>query len=396
METISEIGTVNNDEIKLPGLEAQEEKSIELQGPTGPTSQSGAELERPANDLLENDDDIPILRKQSPTGPAGPSEEIQEETSATGPTEQPEEKPDDIFKMDEDGNVEEEEKPKPEYDFASLAQDLGLEFKEGGREEFKEAITKAIDTAKTMVEPDLSKFNPEQKILFNWLAEDGTLEDFFTPLKAFDDFLLKPEDEKVLDYLVTEEGLNEEKAKIRLGEIIDNNEFDDYVEKVDTLGMELRTEKFNEIIGTIKQSQENKQLEIQSQQIKEKGELAKVIDQTNTFMGMEIPQNVKDAMKRKVESGKLTIENNNAQTQILGHYFMLFGDKIFQKIEKEKKDNMDAGYNRGIRKVTERLHDAPPKPADAIGHGSRDPKNDDAKPLGNFTDIDKDAKTGFS
>lgn len=397
-EQVKEMGTIETDQdLKLPGLEP---KPIEpIMGATGPTDPAPMIEPRPADDLLEHDEDIPLLKKPAPTGPTAPIEQgptgttgepAPEVTGETGPAEPA----DDIFAMPDDEKPV-EEKPKPDYDFATLATDIGIEFTEGGKEEFTSAVKKAIDSAKTMVEPDLSKFTPEQKILFSWLNDGGSLQEFFTPLKSIDDFLVRPDDEKVLLYLVSEEQLSEEAAKAKLNEIIDDGKFDDYVDKVDQIGVQLREQKFNEIIESVKHAQSERQLQITNQANKEKADLLKIVEQTNEFMGFPIPQNVKDAMKRKIDSGKLTIENDNAQTQVLGHYFMLFGNKIYQKMQTELKDRQDAGYNRGIVKVVEKLHNAPTKPENATGQRTAVPTDDTKKPLDGFKDVDKDTKEGF-
>ena len=148
------------------------------------------------------------------------------------------------------------------------------------------------------------------------------------------------------------------------------------------------------VMAGIKQAQTTRQTQIEQAKQKETTALYQVIDSTSEFMGMEIPQNVKDAMKKKVDSGKLVTENNNARTQVLGHYFSLFGDKILTKLAKDAKVSGDAAYNRGVTAARGGLSNTPLKPDVSAGHNSGS-TDLDKSPVEGLKNIDKDAKEGF-
>ena len=380
----------------------KEEKETPEEPEPEPESKPEKDKDRPPEDQLENDDDIPLLKKQEEPEKEKEEEEdeLQKEKKDKKGEEEEEEAPEEEIKkdeldLDEEEPESEEEEPKG-IDFVGLGEELGIEIKDNNKESFVKAYNEKIEEAKQKVEPDLSNFTSDQKILFDWLKEeDATLEDFFNPLKAFDDFKILPEDERIIKYLISEEELDENKAKERLEEIVEDDKFDEYVGKVNDLVDDLREEEFNKIITSIKTAQQDKERERQSAERGEKDAMLKVIDETNTFLGLPLAQNLKTKMKAKVEKGQLTIENNNAETQILGHYFMLFGDKVIGKMEAEKKNAVDAAYNRGLKKIKDKLHNAPPESEKDRGRRGHGLPEEDTAPLSGLKNIDSEAKDGF-
>ena len=113
-------------------------------------------------------------------------------------------------------------------------------------------------------------------------------------------------------------------------------------------------------------------------------------------MGMPVDQKTKDPSERKsCIYLKLVIENNNARTQVLGHYFSLYGDKILAKMAKDAKTAGDAAYNRGVQTARGGLSNTPIKPDLTAGHSSGALKSDKSRSRKVSENIDKDAKEGF-
>ena len=381
----SDQGDLEKDDLVLPGLEDKpivETPPVVVDPPKPTDPPKPIDPPKPVvlNDELEGDEGLPFKKPEDkPTDPP---------VVETPPVEE------NIFEIPEQEKPKPTDPPKPEYDFVGFGKDLGIDITENNKETLKNAVIKKIDEAKTKVEPDLTKYNEQQKLVISWLEDGGTLDEFFNPLKAIDDFNAMPDDEKIIDYLQTEENMTEPEAKKKLGEILDAGTFDEYINKVNTLVGTLRKDRIDSVMAGIKKAQDTRLAQISQAKEKEKTELCKVIDSISEFMGMPVDQKFKDAMKEKVSSGKLVIENNNARTQVLGHYFSLYGDKILAKMAKDAKTAGDAAYNRGVQTARGGLSNTPIKPDLTAGHssGGVDP---DKSPVEGLKNIDKDAKEGF-
>ena len=143
------------------------------------------------NDALEGDEGLPFKKPEDkPTDPP---------VVETPPVEE------NLFEIPEQEERKPTDPPKPEYDFVGFGKDMGIDITENNKETLKNAVIRKINKPKTKVEPDLTKYNEQQKLVISWLEDGGTLDEFFNPLKAIDDFNAMPDDEKIIDYLQTEE-----------------------------------------------------------------------------------------------------------------------------------------------------------------------------------------------
>lgn len=379
-------GEINEEVITLPELKEDivpeivipDEKKPEIKSEDKPIVPI-----KPTSDVLGDDNELPFKKPNEEPKP----EDLVEE-------EKPEE---DIFKLEEikpDEPGTDKPAPEPKFDFLEFGKELGIEVKDNSLESFKEAHTNALATAKQTVEVDLSKFNEKEKIIIDYLHQGGTLEDFFKPLMAFDNFLSQADDVKVKDWLLNEEGVAQNQLDERLGQIIDEGQFDAYVDKVNTAVNELRTGKYNQVLATVKQTNDNYQAKVQAGQVKERTELKQVLDNTKEFMGISIPDNVKDILKREIDTGAFTDKNDNAQTQMKARLFDLFGDKVLSKVNKDWQKKVDDAYNRGVIGQQKRLHSIPPKPDEQPGHNSTRIETDKGK-LPDMANVDADARQVF-
>ena len=378
-------GEVEQEEITLPGLKESVEKTPVIETP-------GTEVKKPEEPIkpivppaekLGSDAELPFKKQEEPEKPEVPE-------GGEGDKKSEEENP---FVLEEEEKKPEEPKPGdvPKIDFLELGKELGLEVKDNTPDAFKEAHEQAVEAAKQKVEVDLTKFNDKEKIVIDWLHNGGNLEDFFKPLMAFDSFLAQPDDEKVKEWLINEEGVDKAQVDERLNQIIEEGHFDAYVDKVDQTISGLREQKYNQVMQSIKSTNDAYQASVQQTAIKERGELKTVLDQTKEFMGIPIPDNVKDILKREIDGGQFTKKNDNAQTQMKARLFDLFGDKVLAKVNKDWQTKVDEAYNRGVKGMQNRLHNIPVKPEEQPGHGGSRTPQEQGK-LADMSNIDKDAK----
>lgn len=398
------VAEVEEDNLDLPGLKEkkEEEKKPEVVNePEKPvvvipveTEPEKKEKSKPViPENVEHEEELPPALKEKKEEPKPIEPEIPEEEEDKD-KKTPEEES--IISLPDEEMGKEKPEPLPTINFKDFGKELGIEVPDNTKEAFVDTYKKTLDEAKKKVEPDLSKFSPQQKLLFDYLQEpEADLMSFFKPLKVFDDFLSKPDDEKILFYLETEEELAPDVAKAELNRIIDEDKLDEYINKVDTITNKARDDYFNELVSTVKKTREDHLERIRIEAEKEKTELKKVVNEMDKFMGMDIPKNVKDAMIKKIDAGKLTIENNNARTQILGHYFNLWGDRILSKIKEATEDEGNKAYGRGVQKVVSVLHNTPIEPELPGGRNAPRKEETPRGKLPQMKDIDKDSVSGF-
>ena len=89
--------------------------------------------------------------------------------------------------------------------------------------------------------------------------------------------------------------------------------------------------------------------------------MTEALDTMDDFLGLSIPDNVKNVLKQEIESGVLTEANNNARTQVKARLFDLFSGKVLDHFEKRLAEERQKSYNAGYAAIDDNLHNRPPR-----------------------------------
>lgn len=238
-----------------------------------------------------------------------------------------------------------------------LPDDLKIVPKENTLEGFKAAVKLSIESAKQKTEFDLESFEAPQKEIINYFMNKGTIEDLLSPLKEIDDALIQSPETKVTEFLMEAEKLSKEDAEAKINDMIEAETFDAKVKDIDNRLLNLRDQRFKEIVS--KKSDANDVLLENKKQ--ENKEMNSYVDEMKSFMGVKLPDNVKSYIKKEIDAGKLAKMNNNAEAQVLARLFMLYGTNILKKINEGVKNASRDGYNKGLKKEIDKIHNIPPK-----------------------------------
>lgn len=335
-----------------------------------------------------------------PTGPSGASEGATGATGAggTGPTGPAEEEEDEFFKLPEEEQraIENKEvEKKLQFSYTDLAKEIGIEGKFEDRSEYVAAVKKSIEDAKTKVEFDLSKLEENEQQLIKYFRSGGKVDDILNPTGKFDEFLAKTPEEKAIYWLMNERQIKEDEAKDVIEEMTDKGEFNKYVENIDKSVLAAKERERAKIIKAGADQYELSQTKLNEKAKEVRGALVKTAKDMETFMGMKIPDKIKNHIAAEIETGRFREVMDNPTAQIVGRLYMLFGDQILKNMEAKILEKNREGFNKGKDDVHADLHNIEQKEQGKRSvEETRRSVNDMNNPLAGFLTIDEDAVPG--
>ena len=374
------------DEEKKPGEEKKNDKKGK--GPSAP----------PPDDL---EGELKFFEGTGATGASGPADGLTGPTGpgSTGPIGPAEEEDDGIFKLpdEEQRAIENKEiEKKLQFNYSDLAQEIGIEdFKEGERTDFVNTIKKAIDDAKTKVEFDLSKLEDNEQELIKFFRNGGKVSDILNPTQKFDEFLQKSPEDKAIYWLMNEKNIGEKEAKDLLEDMTDKGELAKYVENIDKSVIAAKAREQEKILKAASDSYEQSQTKLNEKAKGIRAELVKTAKELDTFMGMKIPDKIKNHMAAEIETGRFREVMDNPRAQLFGRLYMLFGDQILKNMEAKILEKNREGFNKGKDDVHADLHniEQPGQQKRSAEESRRSPDANNS-PLSGFLNIDEDAVPG--
>jgi len=291
-------------------------------------------------------------------------------------------------KLDEEAKVSE---VAAKLDWTGIAKnELGIDLKANDQSEFLQAVKTKIDEASKKVEVDLTKYPEDAKQVIQFLENDGDINEILNPLAVIDKYVSDTtEEDVVIDYFTEYEGLTKKQAEEKVEELQDSDKFDDQYEKAKKMLLDFRSKRAKDLINASNDKINAKLAETEQKIESEKNEMIKVVDELKDFMGIKVNDKAKAYLKKEISSGKLTLSNNNAKTQVIARMFDLFGSQVIDSINKRIKDSSRDGYNTGKLTEQEKLHNIPKKHAGSSVQEQKALSMED--PLAGFRNIDKDA-----
>lgn len=261
-------------------------------------------------------------------------------------------------------------------------QDFGktfeLDLADNKLETFQAGINGKIDAAKK--ETDLSDFTPEAQSLIKHLQDNnGDMLTFLEnpALREMNNFLEMSDVEK---YTSVEEEKMRAQGK-------DNEEIQEQIETdlkgLNTMDLKKIIEKYDtevlnrkqELVAGIVKKREDYIAEQttaeKTQSTEEKTGLKKLIDETASFRGYPISQEVRTQMKSMVDSEDFlkVLDKDVAKAQLYAFLDIQFGGRIQEHIDTKLTSASRDGYNTGVLKKTGDLHNIPPVTSAAGGQG---------------------------
>lgn len=326
-----------------------------------------------------------------------PELKIEEKELEEKKEDKPEEKKDDQpeepeFKLDDNTDKIENPNKDKEYDYIKAAKALDLDIKENSYDEYINAVKTKIETSKKIVEPDLSKYDDETKKVVSFLEKGGTVKDIVEPLKKYDDFLLLSPEDKIkevwkaegktakqieedlndIEFLETElreyyrdvEKLSKAQVSEKINEVIENDKVEETHRKLfsEMFNKEIKTlreQKYSEIVGDFDKKILSLQKKDEEQAQLERESLKSLVDKTSEYKGIKIPENVKTFIKSQIDTGDFNKFLNNAEAQLNAFLDLKFRSQIEDHLKKSVDDASRSGYNKGLDKKTQKLHNIP-------------------------------------
>jgi len=269
-------------------------------------------------------------------------------------------------------------------------QDFGktfeLDLEDSKIETFQAGINSRIDAARK--ETDLSEFTPEAQLVIKHLNENsGDVLSFFDHpgLREMNNFLEMSDVEKYTE-VETEKMRIQGKDHEEIQEQIETDlkglktmDLKKVIEKYDT---EVLRRKQEIVTGIVKEREDHiaaQATEEKTQSKEEKSSLKKLIDETTSFRGYPISQEVRTQMKSMVDSEAFLkkLDENVAQAQLYAFLDIEFGGAIQEHIDTKLTSAGRAGYNKGTLKKIADLHNIPPADTSTSGQqlekGKREP-----------------------
>jgi hypothetical protein len=312
-----------------------------------------------------------------PTGPTG-EEEIKEEdvfagaTSATSVT-----------------GVADTVK-KGEFDYQSIAKEIGIEMTKNNKEEFINGIKKRIEDASKKTELDLSSYNPETRSFIEGIEQpDSSLLEMMSPITGLDHYLVNTNPEQIVtDYLIDVEKLNISDARSKVADLISSEEFEDKYKQITNSYNNLKLSMTKDLMTKIQKASDLRKSEMNNNLQKEKNEMIDVVKQTETFLGLKIPETVKANLIAEINSGVLTKENNNARTQVNARLFNLYSQNLKKYYDSKIKEASRKAYNEGATSIKKDLHNVPPSGEHGAASSTDYSRKNEDGPLAGFLGIE--------
>lgn len=260
-------------------------------------------------------------------------------------------------------------------DWTKVAKFLDIEITDNNADALKSAYQEKLEKQKAQV--DLTKFTPDAQALIEHVNKGGDPLEILNPLKPLDDILaLSPEDRVRKDLKL--QGFSETKIENYIERLQEEEEFDSYVAELDKSINQLKKEKIVELVAKANEKKAAELEAIKNQNRFESQEIINKLDTIEKFMGVALPKEAKIALKADVENGVFFKELDNAEAQTNAYLFRKYGQKIEAHYNEKLKAERRAGYNEGVQKLKDGLHNTPPKNASS-GHGDTNKASSGAK-----------------
>jgi hypothetical protein len=257
-----------------------------------------------------------------------------------------------------------EETPKVEddkFDFEVFEKEFDIKLEGEAKTKdnvFKELKTK-LETAKQVVELDITKYDSQTQQVFKALQNGKTLVDVIEPLQKFNDFLILPEEDIAAAGLISN-GEKEEAVEGIIEQMKEDGKLETFVTEVKESVIKAKGEVLDNIVKESEAAAIEKQtIEVKNREV-ENNNILESINKIDKFMGLDLPQSAKDDLIKEVKSGQFHKEINNSETVVKARLYTLYADKIISKLNTDIDKAKKEGYASGFAKGKGELHNIPP------------------------------------
>lgn len=344
----------------------------------------GIEVKKPEVKVEEVTETIPVedVKLETEVVEEKPIEEIADEVK--------EEKPEEVegfLKIEEikleEAPIQLNETEPEEGTWAFIAKQDGLSLKEESYEAFKEAITQplveqleAIKVQK--MDEFLAEIDPKIRLRVELNLSGMSNEDIDRPYEVAREFksmepqALVREDlksrfpqaseewlDKEMERLVSTDGIEHERERIIM-------EVDAHLDIIN-----------NEREERLKQYNINKQSFLNEQKVKEIESVSNALNNMSMFMGKTIPEHIRKGLSTSYTKGQYNNLLNDSQAKAEFIAWKQIGSQLLKNIEAES-------FNKGLEKVSKKLHNTPPVETGGAG------KSTTTEIKGNFDKLKND------
>ena len=275
-------------------------------------------------------------------------------------------KPDDVFKAQQQEVVD----LGKEIDYVKLGKFHGFEVKENSEKSYKESYDKYFLESKQQI--DFSKFDGPAKEVVEFLSKGGHVADFIDPLKNINTYLVM-NDEDLIRSEFKAEKIDDDEIETKIDKLIEDGTLETKAEEIRTDLKKVRNDTIQKTIKARTEQLSKLKENEKSITVAENEQLKQAVDKIENFIGIPVSKEIRESIKKEVETEDFHKKLNSAEAQTDAYFFMKYKNNIISYYENQIKIERRAGYNDGIKRAQSGLFNNIPDLSQSPGHNKQQP-----------------------